>query len=131
MVQRIELTRVFVCNGVRLPDPDPAMDVEKAVRLIAMGGRPELMSCEIRGPETVGTEQYYHLHRAVGTKGARARPEATARGKSAKVLQRIDALRKATQQRLARADAEVLEVLSANKGANGLVLPSHSVPWLG
>lgn len=132
MVQRIELTRVFESNGVRLPDPDPAMGIESAVRLIAMAGRPELMSCEIRGPETRGIEQVYTLHRAVGTKGATSKPEtAPTRGKLAKALASIEALRQSSLQTLSSGDAEALNLLSANKGANGLVLPSHSVPWLG
>jgi PRTRC genetic system protein C len=132
MIQRIELTRVFESNGVRLPDPDPSMDVQAAVRLIATAGRPELMSCEIRGPETRGTEQVYTLHRAVGTKGAASKPAtAPARTKLAKAIAQIESLRSSSHQKLSPGDSRALGVLGANKGANGLVLPSHSVPWLG
>jgi PRTRC genetic system protein C len=136
-IQRIELTRVFESNGVRLPDPDPAMDVQTAVRLIAMAGRPELMACEIRGPETRGTEQVYTLHRAVGTKGAEKRSipmmttNASAHHRRAKALAEIKSLRQTAPAALTKSEAAVLQRLGDNKGANGLVLPSHSVPWLG
>jgi len=68
-LQRQELRRVFIYSGVTLPDPDPALRPEEVRDLLAAAGRPDLSSAEIRGPEAVGDELHFTLHRAVGTKG--------------------------------------------------------------
>lgn len=132
-IQRTNLTRVFESNGVLLPDPDPALAVEAAVRLIAMAGRPELANCEIRGPETRGNDLVYTLHRAVGTKGAQRGSDAARPlpPKVRKVIEQLQMLAPTAHAALARPAASALGLLASNKGANGLALPSRSVPWLG
>lgn len=71
-IERLNLTRVFLYSGVRLPDPDAGMQPIAVRDFFAAAGRPELSSAEVRGPEIVGNEQQFTLHRAVGTKGLQA-----------------------------------------------------------
>lgn len=73
-IQRQELIRVFMYAGVRLPDPGPEISPVAARDFFAAAGRPELSSAEVRGPEIVGNEMQYTLHRAVGTKGLETAP---------------------------------------------------------
>ena len=68
-MQKTNLTRVFQYSGIKLPDPDSSMNPIEVRDFFAMAGRPELSSAEVRGPEIVGEELIYTLHRAVGTKG--------------------------------------------------------------
>lgn len=131
-VQRTNLTRVFEANGVQLPDPDPALPVDAAVRLIAMAGRPELANCEIRGPEPRGDEVVYTLHRAVGTKGAQSPSRKPGRRAAlAQVLAKIEGLRKASQSTLDTKPAIAVRALAQNDGESRLQLQSGSIPWLG
>ena len=71
-MEKTTLTRVFQYSGIKLPDPDNTMSPIGVRDFFAMAGRPELSSAEVRGPEVVGNELVYTLHRAVGTKGSDA-----------------------------------------------------------
>ena len=68
-LQRQNLTRVFLYAGMRLPDPDSSMSPIEVRDFLASAGRAEISNAEVRGPEVVGNEMQYTLHRAVGTKG--------------------------------------------------------------
>jgi PRTRC genetic system protein C len=62
------LLREFFYNGVRIPDPDPAMTVEQ-VRDLLTPNFPEIAIASVSGPEDTGTELRYTFSRAIGTKG--------------------------------------------------------------
>ncbi len=62
------LPREFVYNGVKLPDPNPQMNVEQ-VRDTYAPAYPELNTAAIEGPETAGDKIVYRFVRAVGAKG--------------------------------------------------------------
>ena len=113
------LVRMFTANGVELPDPDPAISPQAAVRLIALAGRPDLATAEIRGPQQEGEKLVYTLHRAVGTKGQRA-------------AKRLAGFIVAADNHRVDTDlVPALESLRLNKGHDCLALPSASLPWLG
>ncbi len=71
-LERQILTRVFIYAGLEMPDPDPTMQPVAVRDFFAAAGRPELSSAEVRGPEVVGNQLQFTLHRAVGTKGQQA-----------------------------------------------------------
>lgn len=126
-MQRTNLTRVFLYSGVRFPDPDPAMNPIAVRDLFAAAGRPELSNAEVRGPEIVGNELHYTLHRAVGTKGGKKHQPVDDK------LARFDAALKAIHARrivcLNEKTRSLLGKLKAS-GANPLALPSQAMPWL-
>ena len=62
------LTRMFVYNGVRLPDPDPELSVEQ-VRDMYVATYPELATAAVEGPSPVNDTMQYTFTRAVGVKG--------------------------------------------------------------
>ena len=62
------MARVFCFNGVRLPDPNPAMSVEEVKALYA-AQYPELATAIVNGPEAVGDKMRYTFDRAIGSKG--------------------------------------------------------------
>ena len=68
-IQRQDLTRVFLYSSIKMLDPDPTMTPIAVRDFYAGAGRPELSSAEVRGPEVVGDELQFTLHRAVGVKG--------------------------------------------------------------
>lgn len=61
----IQLTRVFEYNGTRIPDPNPALNAEKAVELIAQT-RPELTNPKIDSPVIDGELRIYRIRVAIG-----------------------------------------------------------------
>ena len=63
-----ELHREFYYNGVRIPDPGPAMSVDQ-VRDLFTPQYPELATASIAGPEDTGTALRYTFRRAIGSKG--------------------------------------------------------------
>lgn len=132
-IQRTNLIRVFDVRGVRLADPDPGLTVQKAVQLIAMAGRPELLNAEIRGPETEGGELVYTLHRAVGVKGMAKRSQPQADEASLRLLASLEVLiaQSRAEVECEKAVSAALTVVSANRGESRLPMPSGSVPWLG
>jgi len=129
------LTRVFNYAGVRLPDPDPTMSLADVRNFFASTGRPELTSAEVRGPDVVGTEQVYTLHRVTGTKGAPVHCTPFARStkaqtKAAKAgLQRLDRKHESAAFDLGTSGPAVTH-LAANKGASPVFLPSSAVRWI-
>jgi PRTRC genetic system protein C len=62
------MKRIFEFQGIRLPDPNPAMSVEQ-VRGIFATQYPEIATASLTGPETVGDKCVYLFERAIGTKG--------------------------------------------------------------
>jgi PRTRC genetic system protein C len=69
MTVKIEtLSRSFVYNGVRLPDPGPTLTVEQ-VRDMYVATYPELATAAVEGPSPVAGTMQYEFKRAVGVKG--------------------------------------------------------------
>ena len=62
------MSRLFVFNGIRLPDPNPEMSVEEVKALYA-AQYPELATAAVNGPEAVGDKMRYTFERAIGSKG--------------------------------------------------------------
>jgi PRTRC genetic system protein C len=62
------LNRVFIFNGVKLPDPDPNMTVE-GVRDMYVATYPELATATVEGPSPLNGAMQYTFTRAVGVKG--------------------------------------------------------------
>jgi len=69
MALKIEkLERVFLFNGVKLPDPSPDFTVEQ-VRDMYVNTYPELATAAIEGPTPVSGSMEYTFVRSVGAKG--------------------------------------------------------------
>lgn len=62
------LLREFLYDGIRIPDPGPALSVEQ-VRDLLTPRYPEIATAAISGPEATGTTMRYTFSRAIGTKG--------------------------------------------------------------
>ena len=62
------LERVFVFNGMRLPDPGPNLTVEQ-VRDMYVATYPDLATAALEGPSPVNGAMQYTFTRSVGTKG--------------------------------------------------------------
>jgi len=62
------LNRVFIFNGIKLPDPAPDMSVEQ-VRDMYVATYPELATATVEGPSPVNGAMQYTFSRAVGVKG--------------------------------------------------------------
>jgi PRTRC genetic system protein C len=69
-MQLNQVTRVFLYNGVTLPDPGPSLTAE-AVKDVFTGVYPELVSAAIEGPVMKGGKQTFTFIKAVRDKGAR------------------------------------------------------------
>jgi len=68
MVKVEALTRVFIYNGVKLPDPGPNLTVEQ-VRDMYVATYPELATAAVEGPSPVSGAMQYTFTRQVGVKG--------------------------------------------------------------
>ena len=69
MAIKIEkMTREFVFNGIKLPDPNPAATVENVREVFALT-YPEITTAAVEGPESIGGRLRYTFQRAVGSKG--------------------------------------------------------------
>ncbi len=62
------LERVFIFNGMKLPDPGHGLSVEQ-VRDMYVATYPELATAAVEGPSPVNGTMQYTFTRAVGTKG--------------------------------------------------------------
>ena len=62
------LHREFHYNGVRIPDPGPALTVEQ-VRDLLTPNYPEIATATLTGPEDTGSALRYTFARAIGSKG--------------------------------------------------------------
>jgi PRTRC genetic system protein C len=62
------MTRIFQFQGIRLPDPNPAMSVDEVKALYA-AQYPELATAVVNGPEAAGDKMRYTFERAIGSKG--------------------------------------------------------------
>ncbi len=67
-IKILQMTRLFVFGGARLPDPNPAMSVED-VRAFYAAQFPEIATAAVAGPEAVGDKMRYTFERAIGSKG--------------------------------------------------------------
>jgi PRTRC genetic system protein C len=67
-MQTRALVREFFFNGVRIPDPAPAMSVEE-VREFLTPTYPEIATATLRGPDATGSSMRYTFDRAIGSKG--------------------------------------------------------------
>lgn len=66
----IRLTRVFKMGSVRLPDPDPDLSPEEALRLYT-ANYPHLAHATLAEPRSEGTELVYEIEKPPAkTKGA-------------------------------------------------------------
>jgi PRTRC genetic system protein C len=69
MAVKIEkMERVFLFNGAKLPDPNPAFTIEQ-VRDTYVNTYPELATAVVEGPSPVNGSMQYTFTRAVGVKG--------------------------------------------------------------
>ena len=62
------LLREFYFNGVRIPDPAPAMWVEE-VREFLTPTYPEIATATLTGPDATGSSMRYTFDRAIVSKG--------------------------------------------------------------
>lgn len=62
------ITRVFIYNGTKMPDPNPAANPEQ-VRDILSSTHAELANAAIDGPKVSGGTHTYTFVKSVGTKG--------------------------------------------------------------
>jgi PRTRC genetic system protein C len=62
------LLREFTYNGIKLPDPNPEMNLDQ-VREVYSPAYPELTTAAIEGPEVTNDALVYRFVRAVGAKG--------------------------------------------------------------
>jgi PRTRC genetic system protein C len=69
MAVKVEkMTREFVFNGIKLPDPNPALSAEKVREVFALS-LPEITTAALEGPEAIAGRLRYTFTRAVGSKG--------------------------------------------------------------
>jgi PRTRC genetic system protein C len=68
MIEAKVMSRSFLYNGVKLPDPDRRLTAEE-VKAIYSNQYPELATAAITGPEASGGNLQYSFVRAIGTKG--------------------------------------------------------------
>jgi PRTRC genetic system protein C len=67
-MQASSLKREFTFNGVKLPDPAPALSPEE-VRGVLATMYPDIATASVTGPEAVGDKLRYNFVRAIGAKG--------------------------------------------------------------
>jgi len=67
-MKEITISRAFAYNGIRLEDPNPAMQPD-AVREFFVPQYPELTTAVVEGPERQGNVATYTFRRAAGSKG--------------------------------------------------------------
>ena len=68
MLSETRMSRDFSYNGVKLPDPNPAMTPEE-VRQFYATQYPDITTASIMGPEAEGDKLRYSFVRAIGAKG--------------------------------------------------------------
>ena len=68
MITETRMSRDFSYNGVKLPDPNPAMTPEE-VRQFYATQYPDITTASIMGPEAEGDKLRYSFVRAIGAKG--------------------------------------------------------------
>lgn len=62
------LKRVFMVNGLRLDDPNPALTPHE-VRGFYANAYPDLTNADVQGPDITNGVAAFTFHRSVGTKG--------------------------------------------------------------
>lgn len=63
-----QLRRVFLYNGVKLPDPGVDLSAEQALQMF-VPTYPELATAAVEGPAPVNGELQFTFTREVGSKG--------------------------------------------------------------
>ena len=62
------LTRVFQWNGLEMPDPNPRLSAEEALKVLGTV-HPELNNASLDGPSFQADRQVYTCSTRLGTKG--------------------------------------------------------------
>jgi PRTRC genetic system protein C len=94
MMKEVTISRVFNYNGIKLDDPNPALQPD-AVREFFVPQYMELTTAVVEGPVTKDTVATYTFRRAAGAKGRgpipspmRTKLQAIARGEVAQGMQK-------------------------------------------
>lgn len=130
-MQTTSLKRVFLYNGTRLADLNPALS-PAAVKDTYSAMYPELLNAEINGPVITPTELEFTFHRTTGTKGREAveKPEE----KLLSFMRRLDiAVVEVKPAKTASPSAkltELCELLTPQFGGQALQLPAANCPLL-
>lgn len=131
-IERQNMTRVFLYAGIKMIDPDTTMTPIAVRDFYAGAGRPELSSAEVRGPELVGNEMQYTLHRAVGTKGLQPNLKDLDIGDIEASHSLTAAIDKFSAKNRVKADAKInglLKCLGANGDGACIQPPAQAVRW--
>ncbi len=62
------LNRVFNYNGMQIPDPNPTLSDEQAIKALSVQ-YPELTNAKVEPAKIEGTNRILGVHIAAGTKG--------------------------------------------------------------
>ncbi len=123
------LSRVFVFNGMQLPDPDGALSPAKVKDFYA-GMYPELVTAEVSNGVEKGDSLEYTFIKATGTKGKKNIPEKE--GDSIPFVQRLQAADKAqVSQNSKKATTQSLALAlygAINQVGEPMVMPSQATP---
>lgn len=124
-MQVTTMKRVFVTNGTRMPDPDPAMSASQVKDFYA-GMYPDLLNAEISTPVEEGDELVYTFKRTTGTKGRKPTKEAVAPfGERLARAVKASAESKSTSPAL---NPVAVLYRAANQPGEALALPSAAIP---
>lgn len=130
-MQVTTMTRVFMKDGVPLPDPDVSMSPAQVKDFYAgMKNFADLTNAEISGPEEKGSELVFTFRRTTGTKGAKE--AASADIPFAQRLARQAAATAADQADQAPTKSPLASRLHSilNTGGARLEVPSVAIPLL-
>ena len=122
------LSRVFVFNGMQLPDPDGALSPAKVKDFYA-GMYPELVTAEVSNGVEKGDSLEYTFIKATGTKGKKSIPQ---EGDSIPFVQRLQAADKAqVGQKAVKVTTQSLALAlygAINQVGEPMVMPSQATP---
>jgi PRTRC genetic system protein C len=123
------LSRVFVFNGMQLPDPDANLSPAKVKDFYA-GMYPELVTAEVSNGVEKGDSLEYTFIKATGTKGKKSIPKKE--DDSIPFVQRLQAADKAqVGQKKEKATTQSLALTlygAINQAGEPMVMPSQATP---
>lgn len=123
------LSRVFVFNGMQLPDPDANLSPAKVKDFYA-GIYPELVTAEVSNGVEKGDSLEYTFIKATGTKGKKSIPKKE--DDSIPFVQRLQAADKAqVGQKKEKATTQSLALTlygAINQAGEPMVMPSQATP---
>lgn len=124
-MQVVALKRVFILNGTRLVDPDPAKS-PAAIKDFYAGMYPELVNAEISSAREEGEDLVYEFKRTTGTKGRKAAKEDS-------LPFGVRLAREVTRSAEAKSTKQTLTPVAAlyqavNRQGEPLALPSTAIP---